>query len=147
MWSTRKLAKDIGGALFGVVLLAATALIGIAWLTFALYSALAESQGVALAATFTGLIAIAPLVVLGLWTLRDPSRYRSESELPAAALMAVAPRIAATVESLARQRPVEAVVVCLLLGFTAARRPGQLVDLLLSLGGLAPDSSNEKPGD
>src|SRR5262245_37589458 len=128
MWhpvrAAREMAEDVGIKLGLVVLAVGCGLIGLAWLTVALFQVLQGSMSPAGAALVTGVLALLPLALGGLWLAVRPEEKPKEKEhdhFPDTMLLALAPRLAATVSRVAKRHPMEAILLCAAIGFAIAR--------------------------
>ena len=131
----RTMLQSLGGHVAVVVVAIATALIGVAWLSFALYSALDYDLGPVMAAAITGAVALMPLVIVTIAFRHQPKAPQGLGlfeDVARADWRGLAASLSQSIESLAKQKPLEAIVVFLILGFAAARSPHQLLEILNS---------------
>ncbi len=142
MWHPVEAAKDaledFGLKVAALALLVGTALIGLVWLTIALFEYLQYSMGPAGGAALTGVLALLPFAITALWISlhRDPKAKEKEKKhdhIPETMLLALAPRLASTVSRVAKRHPLEAVLLCAAIGFMLARQPSSIIAILTAL--------------
>lgn len=135
MFPLKMIIQEVGGKAAAVFVAGVVALLGAVWLTVALFFALTYSYGEVWAAAITGLIALSPLALFLLWVQLRPAPRREPlfgQGLGGVDWRNLVSGFASNIQTMAKTHPLEALLVFLLIGFAAARRPNQLFDLVMA---------------